>query len=40
MIGVRMDDERHVGLEIEIDVLEHGGSPVYVETQAVASATT
>src|ERR1041385_5667950 len=37
MIGVRMDDERHVGLEIQIDVLEHGGSPVHVETQAVAA---
>src|SRR3989440_12193653 len=37
MIGVRMDDERHVGLEIQIDVLEHRGSPVYVETQAVAA---
>src|SRR2546421_13123902 len=37
MIGVRMDDERHVGLEIQIDVLEHGGSPVHVESQAVAA---
>src|SRR5437016_10599247 len=37
MIGVRMDDKRHVGLEIQIDVLEHGRSPVYVETQAVAA---
>src|SRR5437763_15074509 len=37
MIGVRMDDERHVGLEIQIDVLEHGGSPVHVETQARAA---
>src|SRR5256885_17208706 len=37
MIGVRMDDERHVGLEIQIDVLEHRGSPVYVEPQAVAA---
>src|SRR5438309_853236 len=37
MIGVRMDDERHVGLEIQIDVLEHGGSPVYVESKAVAA---
>src|SRR6267378_2729175 len=37
MIGVRMDDERHVGLEIQIDVLEHGGPPVYVEAQAVAA---
>src|SRR5882762_4209477 len=35
MIRVRMDDERHVGLEIEVDVLEHGGPPVYVESQAV-----
>src|SRR6266850_7870674 len=25
MIGVRMDNERHVGLEVQIDVLEHGG---------------
>src|SRR5256885_13061709 len=37
MIGARMDAKRHVGLEIQIDVLEHGGSPVYVETQAVAA---
>src|SRR5258706_10015940 len=37
MIGVRMDDERHVGLEIQIDVLEHRGSPVYVKAQAVAA---
>src|SRR6266852_4525255 len=37
MIGVRMDDERHVGLEIQIDVLEDGGPPVYVESQAVAA---
>src|SRR5882762_5016513 len=37
MIGVRMDDERHVGLEFHIDVLEHGGSPVYVEAQTVAA---
>src|SRR5882762_11331093 len=37
MIGVRMDDERHVGLEIQIDVLEHRGSPVYVEAQTVAA---
>src|SRR6266853_2634007 len=37
MIGVRMDNERHVGLEIQIDVLEHGGPPVYVEAQAVAA---
>src|SRR6266853_6775795 len=37
MIGVRMDDERHVGLEIQIDVLEHGGPPVYVEAQPVAA---
>src|SRR5713101_2613271 len=31
MIGVRMDDESHVGLEIQIDVLEHGGPPVYIK---------
>src|SRR5882762_6363988 len=37
MIGVRMDDERHVGLEIQIDVLEHRGPPVYVEAQAMAA---
>src|SRR5258706_14581894 len=37
MIRVRMDGERHVGLEIEVDVLEHGGPPVYVESQAVAA---
>src|SRR5216683_7833038 len=37
MIGVRMDNERHVGLEIQIDVLEHGGSPVYVKAQTVAA---
>src|SRR5712691_4374698 len=37
MIGVRMDDERHVGLEFHIDVLEHGGSSVYVEAQTVAA---
>src|SRR5437867_13421285 len=33
MIGVRMDDEGHVGLEIQVDVLEHSGPPVYVEAQ-------
>src|SRR5213083_750077 len=37
MIGVRMDNERHVGLEIQIDVLEHGGSPVHVKAQTVAA---
>src|SRR5256885_5623625 len=37
MIGVRMDNERHVGLEIQIDVLEHGGSPVHVDIHAVAA---
>jgi hypothetical protein len=31
MIGVRMDNERHVGLEVQIDVLEHGGLPVYIK---------
>src|SRR5882762_7316399 len=37
MIGVRMDNERHVGFEDQIDVLEHGGSPVYIKAQAVAA---
>src|SRR5437879_597874 len=37
MIGVRMDDERHVGLEFQIDVLEHGGAPVYIKPQTVAA---
>src|SRR6266571_8838099 len=37
MIGVRMDNERHVGLEDQIDVLEHGGSPVHVKAQTVAA---
>src|SRR6266853_6665059 len=31
VIGVRMDNERHVGLEAQIDVLEHGGWPVYIK---------
>src|SRR5439155_21851788 len=30
MIGIRMDDERHVGPEDQINVLEHGGSSVHV----------
>src|SRR4030081_929600 len=37
MIGIRMDYERHVGLEVQVDVLEHGGSPVHIESQAVAA---
>src|SRR5882672_4156413 len=37
MIGVRMDYERHVGLEIQVDVLEQSGSPVDIESQAVAA---
>src|SRR6266705_4805502 len=37
MIGVRMDNERHVGLEAQIDVLEHGGWPVYIKAQTVAA---
>src|SRR6267143_5197273 len=37
VIGVRMDNQRHVGLEIQIDVLEHGGSPVYIKAQTVAA---
>src|SRR5438132_1491659 len=37
MIGVRMDNERHVGLEVQIDVLEHGGLPVYIKAQTVAA---
>src|SRR6267378_3258176 len=37
MIGVRMDYERHVWLEIQIDVLEHGGPPVHVQAQTVAA---
>src|SRR6266702_1005978 len=36
MIGVRMDNERHVGLEDQIDDLEHGGLAVHVKAQTVA----
>src|SRR6267154_2226709 len=35
MIGIRMDYERHVGLEFQLDVLEQSGSPVHIESQAV-----
>src|SRR5882762_1375387 len=35
MIGIRMDYERHVGLELQIDVLEHRGPRVDVKPQAV-----
>src|SRR6267154_4838208 len=35
MIGIRMNYERHVGLEFQIDVLEHRGPRVDVEPQAV-----
>src|SRR5882762_6057821 len=37
MISVRMNNERHVGLEVQIDVLEHGGSRVYIKAQTVAA---
>src|SRR5712691_2339288 len=37
MIGIRMDDERHVGLEFQVDILEQSGSPVHIESQAVAA---
>src|SRR5216684_1058509 len=37
MIGIRMDYERHVGLEVQVDVLEHGGPRVDVKPQAVAA---
>src|SRR5438045_1318571 len=35
MIGIRMNDERHVGLEFQVDVLEHRGPRVDVKPQAV-----
>src|SRR6267378_2665805 len=37
MIGIRMDYERHVGLEFQVDVLEQSGWPVNIESQAVAA---
>src|SRR5258708_9707583 len=37
VIGIRMDYERHVGLEVQVDVLEQSGSPVHIESQAVAA---
>src|SRR6266853_3931247 len=37
MIGVRMDNERHVGLEVQIGVLEQSGSPVDIESQTVTA---
>src|SRR6266853_1880907 len=37
MIGIRMDDERHVGLEAQFDVLEQGRSPVYIKSQTMAA---
>src|ERR1700704_5606146 len=35
MIGIRMDDERHVGLEFQVDILEQSGTPIHIEPQAV-----
>src|SRR5260221_6093391 len=35
MIGIRMDYERHVRLELQIDVLEHRGPRVDIKPQAV-----
>src|SRR5258706_9182136 len=35
MIGIRMDYERHAGLEFQVDVLEQSGSPVHIEPQPV-----
>src|SRR2546427_3885421 len=37
LIGVRMDNERHVGLEVQIGVLEHGGWPLHLEAQTLAA---
>src|SRR5882672_1896411 len=35
VVGIRMDYERHVGLELQIDVLEHRGPRVDVKPQTV-----
>src|SRR5712692_6541426 len=37
MIGVRVDDQRHAGLEDQVDLLEHRRPPVHIEPQTVAA---